>query len=94
MSDQIGKRLNIASEGEAAVTKFVDALNTLINLSAERAYAGNFLDSDFVNTGDLKHLDAGMIGTLFDFVVPSLLANFNDVANSGRNKQILLQVRK
>ena len=39
-------------------------------------------------------LSAAMIGTFFDFVLPSLQANFVDTAIGGRNQQIMLQMRQ
>lgn len=91
--DILAKRLNIAAKAVAASTQIVDALNTLLALKDERAkLTQDFQSADFDNS-NLKHLTAGMIGTLFDFVVPSLETNYIDTANGERNKQILLQVR-
>lgn len=92
--DLVSKRNGIAEKGIIYATQLVDALNGLKNLREERQKLGaDFQDSDFVGT-DLAHVSAGQLGTLFDFVVPSLDANYQDVANGERNKQILLQVRK
>lgn len=87
------KRVNLAMNAVFYSTQLVDALNGLAQIKAERGYLGeDFQDEDF--TGVLAHLTPGMVGTLFDFVLPSLQANLEDQANAGRNKQILLQVRK
>jgi hypothetical protein len=91
--DITAKRQNVASRAVAAATQIVDALNVLLELKDERAqFNGDFQDSDFAGTA-LKQLTAAMVGTLFDFVVPSLQTNYLDAGNGGRNKQILLQVR-
>lgn len=92
--DQLIKRQNLARKLIAAATALIDARTTLNESAEERIQAGNFLDSDFSGVPDLQHLDAGMIGTLCDFVITSIEANIEDVVNGGRNKQILLQVRK
>lgn len=90
--DTTAKRRNIASRAVTAATQLVDALHTLQNLAEERAATDNFLDSDFTGTA-LAQLDAYTIGSLFDFVIPSLTANYTDAANGGRNKSVLLKVR-
>lgn len=92
--DLVRKKQNLAASAIAYSTQLVDALNGLQALALERAVLGeDFQDSDFV-TPDLGHLTAGIVGTLFDFVVPSLQANYEDNVNAGRNRQILLQMRK
>lgn len=91
--DEISKRRNLAIKAVDAATQFVDSLNTLLELRQERSNLVDvFIDSDFA-TAELEHVDAGMLGVLFDFVVPNLETNYTDTANGGRNKQILLQVR-
>lgn len=91
--DEISKRQNIASKAVTAATALVDALNSLLDVKTQRdKLVSPFVDSDFTGTA-LKQIDAAMIGQLFDFVIPSLQTNYLDVANSGRNQQILLQVR-
>lgn len=92
--DQSEKRRNIVRQAEIADKQIVDGLNTLKELRDERIVSGNFLDSDFSSTTDLVHLDSTTVGILFDFVVPNLDANYQDAANGGRNKQILLQVHR
>jgi hypothetical protein len=92
-ADQKPQRLDLASQAATACQKYIDALHTLQDLAERRPHLGNFQDSDFVGT-DLAYLDAATIGSLFDFVVPDLSANYTDAANSGRNKQILNQVAK
>lgn len=95
MTDSTQKRRNIAEKTVTAATQFVDALNQLLELKEERAKLdGGFVDADFETDG-LRHLSPGLVGTLFDFVVPDLQANYVDNDdNGGRNEQILLQVRK
>lgn len=87
------KRLNIATLAVDAAARLMDAQRELQSLAADRLQAGTFADSDFTGS-DLTHLTAATIGTLFDFVVPSLQTAIDDAANGGRNKNILLEVRK
>lgn len=88
------KRQNITKNAIIYSTQLVDALNGLLELQAERALlAEDFQDTDFNDNG-LNHITAGMIGNLFDFVTPSLAQNFMDDADGGRNRQILLQMRR
>jgi hypothetical protein len=94
VAEYIAKRQNLASRAVDLATKFTDALYGLQLLMDERAkLPEDFQDSDFTGT-DLAHLDAGMLGSLFDFVMPSFLTTYTDQANGGRNEQILLQVRR
>lgn len=94
MADYVQKKLNLAQKSVLAAEDFIDALNVLKELSDERSkLPQDFQDSDFVGT-EIPHLTAGILGTLFDFVVPSLAANYLDTANGERNKQILLQIKK
>lgn len=87
------KRQKIAESAMSASAQIVDALNTLLVLKEQRAKLDqDFQESDFV--AGLNHVTPNMMGTLFDFVVPSLQSNYLDVPNGGRNQQILLQVRK
>jgi hypothetical protein len=91
--DNTAQRQNVASKAVVAATQLVDALNTLLALSDQRSkFVSPFVDADFAGTANTQ-LTAGMMGTLFDFVVPSLNTNYLDAANGNRNKQILLQVR-
>lgn len=93
--DELNKRYNLAKKAIDAATRYVDALNDLVELKAERSKLSQpFQDADFAPVSDVQHLDAGMIAVLFDDVVPNLSANFIDVVNGGRNTQILLQIRK
>ena len=87
------QRLNLASSAAVLAQTLINTLGDLKILADRRAYLGNFDDADFVGT-DLSYMDAGTIGSFFDFVVPSLIDNFNDAANGGRNKQITNQVAK
>jgi len=90
------KRQMLARQSTAAAENFVNSLAILLSLSDERSVfgAGNdFTQGDFDETSDLTHLTPDMMNTLFDFVVPSLRDNYNDAANGGRNRQLLLQVR-
>lgn len=89
-----GKRFNLAFETVEAVERLVDALLALEALGEERLkLEAPFVQADFDDT-PLQHLTPAMIGTLFDFVVPSLSANYADAPNGGRNQQILLQMRR
>lgn len=90
MADQKSQRLDLASQAASACKDYLSALHRLQDLAERRPYLGNFVDSDFSGTA-LAYLDAGTIGTLFDFVVPSLLINYTDAGNTNRNKQILNQ---
>lgn len=91
--DLTQKRTNMATNAVFYATQLVDAMNGLDQIKTERGYLSeDFQDGDF--TGALSHLTPGMVGTLFDFVLPSLQTVIEDSANSGRNKQILSQVRK
>lgn len=91
--DNTAQRQNLASKAVAAVTQLTDALYELQQLSDQRAkFLNPFLDSDFTGTANAQ-LTAAMIGVLFDAVLPSLLTNYQDAPNGGRNEQILLQMR-
>jgi hypothetical protein len=87
------QRLNLASSAAGLAQTLINTLADLKVLADRRPYLGNFEDADFVGT-DLSYMDAGTIGSFFDFVVPSLVDNFNDAANGGRNKQITNQIAK
>lgn len=91
--DETSKRRNIASNTIIYVTQLTDALYQLQKLSDERAkLVDPFVDSDFTGTAN-SQANAAMIGTFFDFVLPSLVTNYQDAGNGGRNEQILLQLR-
>jgi len=91
--DLTAKRQNIINAAMSAAAQLTDALNLLLVLKEQRAELDqDFQEADF--TSSLSHATPGMMGSLFDFVVPSLQTNYLDVANGGRNQQILLQVRK
>lgn len=92
--DQVAKRQNITRKAITACQQIVDDLNILKQLKDERAVSGDFVDTDFSSVPDLVHLDAGTVGNLFDFVVPSIDTNYLDAANGNRNKNILLQMKK
>jgi len=90
----VPKRQNLASRAVDAATRLTDALYALQMLRDERSkLQDDFQDSDFSNS-DLSHLDAATIGRLFDFVTPAFQTTLEDTANGGRNKQILMQVRR
>ena len=90
--DLTQKRRGLARAAEAASRQVVDGLRRLLAVREERAVlAVDFQDADFI--GEFAHLTPGMVGTLLDFVVPSLEVAYIDTANAGRNKQILLQMR-
>lgn len=87
------KRQNAANKAIEASTKIVDGLNDLIEVALERAkWSEDFQPNDFIGT--LVHVDSGIMGTLLDAVTTSLKDNYVDTSNSGRNQQILLQVRR
>ncbi len=88
-------RQNVAANTVIYATQLVDALYNLQKLSDQRGkFESSFQDSDFSNAANLKHLTASIVGTFFDFVLPSLQANYADSGNGGRNEQILLQMRQ
>ena len=93
--DLVSKRRNIATNAMIYVTQIVDAYTALQLLQDEYAQAGSFAQTDFDGT-DLEHLTPGIVNTLFGGggVADNLETNYIDTANSGRNKQILLQMRK
>ena len=94
MPDLTQKKINLATNSVFYATQLVDAVNSLRELANERTNLSTpFQDSDFVGTQN-SHLTAQIIGTLFDFVVPSYETNYTDQANGGRNENILLQMRK
>jgi hypothetical protein len=91
--DLINKRQNLATNTVTFATQLWDAYQALLEIKKERAQlAQDFLDSDFADT-DLKHLTAGMIGSLLDFVVADLDTWFQDGAHPNR-VQLTLQVRR
>lgn len=93
--DLVAKRRNIAEKAVIYSTQIVDGYNALLQTQDEYNQAGTFVQTDFDGTG-LSHLTPGMINTLFGGggVAENLKTNYTDAANSGRNKQILLQMRK
>lgn len=94
MADMTKKKQRLAADAARYSVQFVEALQGLLQLKAERSFLeSDFADGDFVGT-DSAHMSAGTIRTLFDFVVPSLDAAFQDSSNGGRNKQILFQIKK
>jgi hypothetical protein len=93
MGNQTRQRLDLATQAAEASSRLLNALADLRDLAERRPYLGNFVDADFTGT-ELAYLDAGAVGTLFDFVVPDLLTNLADAGNGGRNRQILHQVAK
>jgi len=86
--DSVNKRKNIITNAVIHSERIVDALNALIQLKAERDDLDSpIIDSDCVNGN--SHLTAGIVGTLFDFVLPDLKATFDET----QNNQILNQMR-
>lgn len=83
------KRIGIARRTKADVDAILAALNDLNQCKIERSQLsdGNFNDSEF--TGDLQHITAGMMGTMLDFVAPSL----QTTADTTQNKQIMNQIK-
>ena len=99
ISDQT-KRQNNANNAVIYVRQLLDAMNALEDLATERSqFVNPFADADFTPAG-IAHMNAAMIGTLYDFVIGNvtgqasgIAAWFADAGNGGRNKQILEQVR-
>jgi hypothetical protein len=93
--DNTSQRQNVANNAVKYVQQITDALYQLQLLSDQRAkFSAPFDDTDFENGAMNPQLTAGIIGTFFDFVFPSLMANYEDAANGGRNEQIMLQMRQ
>lgn len=92
--DIVDQRRNVASNAVIQATRLLDALNALSALKTQRSFfESDFVDTDFDGTA-LKQLSAGIMGTLFDFVVPAFTTTLADAGNGGRNNQILNQVRQ
>lgn len=69
-----------------------EAIKALQALSEERSkFDQDFQDTDFT-LDELKHVTPGMIGTAYDFVLPTFSDTYIDTANSGRNLQIINQI--
>lgn len=85
------QRVDLAVKASELARTLVRTLHDLSDLAERRSYLGNFADADFPGS-TVEYLDAGTIGTLFDFVIPDLLTAYADAAHSGRAKQILQQV--
>lgn len=91
--DIVQKRQNMEAKAAFYATQLDDALLGLAAIKIERAkLSQDFQDSDFVRS-DIKHMDAGMVGTFFDFCLPTFQATYTDTGNSGRNTQIIQQMR-
>lgn len=91
--DNTKQRQNVASRTVDAITKLTDAYYVLQQLLDQRnKFVDPFVDEDFTGTAN-GQLSAAILGQFFDFVIPSLLANYQDSANGGRNEQIMLQMR-
>lgn len=96
----VQKRQNNANNAVIYVRQLLDAMNHLEDLAIERSqFANPFVDADFTPAG-IAHLNAAMIGTLYDFVIGNVSGNasgiatwFLDAGNGNRNRQILEQVR-
>lgn len=94
MADEINKRVNMATNTIIYVTQFLDAINHLNDIQIERSkLVTDFQDSDFTSSTNLNHLTAAQVGVLFDFVLPAFQTTLADTGNSGRNIQILNQIR-
>src|SRR5262245_54684820 len=87
------QRQNLATQAAQLCADLRKTLGQLQGLADRRPFLGNFEEADFVGT-DLSYMDPATLGTLFDFVVPSLMTNYNDAANGGRNKQVINQVSR
>ena len=87
--DQTAKRQRIAQQAVDAATILLDQVNIMIELGAEAAQSGNYIDSDLVQTG-LQHLTPYMIGVLLGDITNSLATWAHDASRL----PILLQVRR
>lgn len=91
--DIVQKRQNLEAKTMFYFTQIDDALNGLAGIKVERTkLLQDFQDSDFTRS-DIKHMDAGMVGTALDFCVPTFQTTMTDAGNSGRNTQIIEQMR-
>lgn len=94
MADNTQQRLNVASQTVQAVTQIVNQLYRLQQLNDQRRkFTSPWIDQDFAK-GSLQQLDAAMIGTFYDFCLPTLIEAFEDQAHGERNQQIMLQMRE
>lgn len=89
-------RQNNANAAVIAVRDLLDAMNRLNALAVGRSkFVNPFVDSDFTG-GGLSHINAAMMGSLYDFTVNSatgIMAWYADAANGGRNQQNLEQIK-
>jgi len=97
MADNTKQRQNVATQAVKCCMDLTDAIFNLRKLRDQKnEFISPFVDSDFesspTNIG-LSQCNAAMVGTLFDFVLPSLDTWFEDLPNGGRNQQITLQMR-
>lgn len=93
MSNQLNKRLHIASDAVQEATKLYDALQNLKTLNAEYvAMADPFTDGDFTSSG-FPYLDAYTIGSLLSIVTSAIDTTVTDAGNGNFNRDILLKVR-
>lgn len=88
-------RQNNAVAAVQAVKDLLDAMNRLNKLAVGRSkFINPFQDSDF-NTGSLSHINAVMMGSLYDFTINSatgIMTWYLDAGNGGRNQQNLEQI--
>lgn len=92
--DETLKRQSMERNTIIYVTQLLDAINGLNDIQVERSkLVQDFQDADFTPT-DLTHLTAAQIGTFYDFCLPTFQDTLADSANSGRNLQIMQQIRK
>jgi hypothetical protein len=92
--DQTRKRQNIASKAAVASTQLWDAVQTLSELSLERAQSGNFADADFDNSTN-AYMTPFLVGLLLDTVAPAI-KTFMEAPIGGNGaipRDILLQMR-
>lgn len=85
----IEKRKSIARRTVVEAMKLWDAVTELAEIAEEKATAGNFEDTDFVD-GDLQHLTPFLVGTFLDNDVDTLLT----FLTSEGVKQRLLEARR
>lgn len=91
--DQTQKALNIADATVNAVDKFMEALETLESLEAERANSGiNLLafNTDFLEISTLKHVDGTKLNLVLFTSIPAIKSyidtnNYDDNLNAARS---------
>lgn len=92
--DETLKRQSMIRNTIIYATQLITALNALADIQSERSkLVQDFQDADMTPT-DLTHLTASQVGTFYDFCLGTFQSTLTDTANSGRNLQIIEQLRK